>query len=182
MNDSYDNVAPASESLFQEIVGRLKTERGVHIETAIAGAGYLAGVSILRATGINFSTFAPGSPVLVDSVNDEGPKLIDFMEGMCRQMGLGRDADWLVEVPDANKPLLACTELVEDLEPVFNEIVDRLQVSNELRPFVAVRTIVQFIDAGQQILDPDTGKSIATQAIVEGAKTVPPATRELAAV
>jgi len=60
----------ASAQLIDQIVAGLQNERGVHLETAIGAAGSLAGVTLLRATGVNLSELTAGSPVFVDKVNE----------------------------------------------------------------------------------------------------------------
>ena len=177
MEKRLENIGPASEALFNAIVERLQTERGVHIETAIAGAGCLAGANLLRNTGIDLSGFEPGSVVLIDSVNEEGPMLVSFLEALCMQAGLGQDSDWLTEVPAANAPQLSNMELIERLEPSIDAIADRFRIEGEAVPYVAVQTAARLIAAGKQILDPDVAKSLAVTAMVESSKTVPPAGR-----
>lgn len=175
MEKRLENLGPASEALFNAIVGALQNERGVHIETAIAGAGCLAGAALLRNTGIDLSGFAPGSVILVDSVNEAGPELVSFLEALCRQAGLGKASDWLMEVPDANQPQLDNMELLEKLQPAFDRITTEFEIEEELAAYAAVQTAARLINAGQQILDPDLGKTLAVTAMVESSKTVPPA-------
>lgn len=163
----------ASQAVFGAICNELKTDRGVHVETAIAAAGFLAGATMLRQSGAPLDQLPPGSPVIVDSLDERGPELMQFMSGVCVASGMPAD-DWNADIPAANQPQRLPVDLVAALEPAFWRICDDAQVPVELRPMVAAHTAIQFVASGRGVLDERIGRAIAALSVVGGAKTVPP--------
>src|SRR5579862_2176012 len=65
-------LAQAGGEIYQSVCTAIADNRGTHLETAIAAAGYLAGTAMLLNTGVNLSALKPGTPVFVDQVNEAG--------------------------------------------------------------------------------------------------------------
>src|SRR5690349_13408141 len=108
------------------IIDRLTDERGVHIETAISAAGGVAGVSILRNAvahdKIDLSKLIdekPGSYVLIESVNEIGVEISNFMMTFCKAWGVDPQTGWNATIPEKHQSLKELTNLVRDFEPPF---------------------------------------------------------------
>lgn len=80
----------AAVVVIQRICAHLQDDRGVHIETAIATAGSLAGVAMLRNTGLPLPESEPGKVVLAEQVNEWGAALIQ--SSVCPMLGLDRSS------------------------------------------------------------------------------------------
>ena len=168
----------AAEKVVQLICVYLRGDRGVHIETAIAVAGSLAGVAILRSTGLPVPHSEPGklTSVYTDEVNDRGAALVHFMSSECPALGL--DADFsATEVPPEHQPSVDMIEgvlaWVRDLESPGNQILDGLRIDPALRPHVCAYAALKLVKTGEQLLPPAVGKALAVSAIVAGSKTAP---------
>ena len=166
--------AAAANELFQAICHALTAGRGVHLETAIAAGGYLAGAALIRCADVDLSGFQPGSHVIVDEVNETGPLLIETLFDLCDRSGIDPEAPMPDDVPAANRPLREYADLMATCGPVFDRVCASYDVPPDLCPFVAVRAVAQFIVAGREQLDGGVAKALAMLAIVRGAKTVPP--------
>jgi hypothetical protein len=163
----------AADELYDAIRTALQDERGVHLETALTAAGYLAGAALLRDAGVDLDKLTPGSYVIVDGVNEEGPKLLELTFDMIHQAGVA-NAPPVDPVPPDHAPRRDYAGLMQTLQPIFFEIVERHRLPEGAHPYVAARAAAQMILAGQNHLDPRISKAVLTQAMVQGAKTVPP--------
>ncbi len=161
-------LAQAGAEIKNVILGSITDERGVHIETAIAAAGYLAGTAILKGTGINLSAFPQGGAVFVDEVNEVGPALVNHLFAL-----LGKTAPPADRVPENHQPLRAYKDLLPLLWPQAEAILARHQIPPRAAPFACAQAIGEIILAGQAQLDPAIAKALAVEAIVKGSKTVP---------
>ena len=166
--------AAAADELFEGICQGLADARGIHLETAITAGGYLAGSTLLDCAHVDLSRLPPGAAVIVDEVNETGPLLVETLFDLCDRSGVDPEAPMPQEVPAANQSQRDYAELMAAFAPVLDRIVDRYNIDCDLRPFVAVRAVARLIVEGRQQLDPALAKTIATHAIVRGAKTVPP--------
>jgi hypothetical protein len=168
----------AAEGVIQRICAYLQDDQGVHIETAIAAAGSLAGVAILRSTGLPLpiSELGKVQVVLAEEVNEWGSALIQFMSSVCPTLGL--DATFTTtEVPPEHQPnknmIEGVLEWVRDLESPCNQVLDELQIDHALRPHTYAFIALKLVKAGEQMLPPPVGKALALSAIVAGSKTAP---------
>ena len=164
----------AAKELFQDLCNVLTADRGVHLETAIAAGGYLAGAALIRCAGVDLSGFRPGSYVIVDEVNETGPLLIETLFDLCDRGGIDPDAAIPDDVPGAHRPLREYADLMAACGPAFDRVCAEHGVPPDLRPFVAVRAVARFMLAGREQLDGGVAKAVAMHAIVRAAKTVPP--------
>ena len=157
----------------QLIVDHLKDDRGVHIETAITAAGSVAGYLLLRETGIDLTALKPGSVVLVDQVNETGPRMVGFMAEVCVREGVDPAGGWTEKISQAHQPLFPAIDLARDLHPGLARLADRYGVAVELRPRIAAAAAIKLVRMGSQALDTGLGKAIALWAMLSAAKTVP---------
>jgi len=166
----------------QSITGRLQAEiiaqllvpgSGVHLETAIAGAGAIAGYYLLAATKTSFAGLKTGQVILVEEINIKGPQLFAFMSAAALRIGLPHSDHWNATVPVDHQSLKTGTELTSILRPALERIFTDAAVDLPLRARLAVLVGLDFIKQGNAILNADIGKSILSHAIVAASKTVP---------
>ena len=172
-------ITQASSDLCAIVIRAITDERGAHLETAIAAAGFLAGTAMLKSTGVNTSTLPPGSPIFVDQVNEIGPAIVDHMLGLISQAQPTGAADLTAspasEVPQNHTPLRSMDDMLQLLWPQFRGIVARYCIPPQFAAYAAAGTAARFIIDGQKILPPAVGKAIALESMVKASKTVPPA-------
>jgi hypothetical protein len=179
--ENFSQLNEAANQVTQIIFEHTKSERGVHVETAISAPCFLAGTLILRSTGVDLSKLTPGQPVFVnvahegseDVVNDAGRDVHSFMKKICSPLGLEPFGGWNQPVPDNHQPLQSGIDLVQKIEQPFLDLMDRLGVPGEFHPYAAAFAGMKVIQMGKQALNPDIGKAIALSSLVAGCKTVP---------
>lgn len=174
----HERVARAGHELYEAVCAGLTDHRGIHLETAIAASGYLAGTAILRSTGVNISSLAPGAPVFVDTVNELGPKVVGVMMDLVAEGEAKGSADLkappVETVPPNHRALRSREDLMALLWPKFDAIVTKHEIPPGLAAFACTHSAARLIIAGQDQLSPAISKALAVQSIVSASKTVPP--------
>jgi hypothetical protein len=64
----------AAETFVRVVIDALKTDKGVHAETAVAAMARMAGTFLFRSFAFPPSDITPGQAVLSDMANDQGPR------------------------------------------------------------------------------------------------------------
>lgn len=152
----------------------LKDDKGVHAETAVAGAARMAGTFLFRSFNFPMDGIAPGQPVLSDKANESGPPLIQLLGGVVMQLGVPVDPAKI----DAGgkggpKPNLGFLETQKRLEPTFSGIKDRLGLSYPEAAESAAVAVGLLIQKTAGVLDPTAAFGIAVYGFIEGSKTAP---------
>jgi len=179
--ENFSQLNEAANQVTQIIFEHTKSERGVHVETAISAPCFLAGTLILRSTGVDLTKLEPGQPVFVniasnaseDVVNDAGRAVHDFMQKICSPLGLQPFGGWNQPVPDNHQPLQSGIDLVQKIEQPFQNLMNQFGVPGEFHPYAAAFAGMKVIQIGKQALNPEIGKAIALSSLVAGCKTVP---------
>ena len=179
--ENFSQLNEAANQVTQIIFEHTKSERGVHVETAICAPCFLAGTLILRSTDVNLSKLEPGQPVFVnmsnegsqDVVNDTGRDVHNFMQKICSPLGIEPFSGWNQPIPDDHQPLQSGIDLVQKIEEPFTDLMNRLGIPKEYHPYVAAFAGMKVIQMGKQALNPEIGKAIALNSLVAGCKTVP---------
>lgn len=142
-----------------------------NIKKAIALSAEMAGLKLLRATGIDLSEFEPGSMVL-GAVSDEIYQYIQrFIINWMHSNGLDLVTD-RVEIPAGDKKYYP--EVVQ-LEKSFDEICEQNNLYPEHFSYAAISAALKLLLAGKNmgLLDEKTGRTLILYHIVLGGKTVP---------
>lgn len=145
-----------------------------HVETGIAAAASLAGLSLLRGRGFDLGKFTPGSMILAD-LDTEMDELWNFMTAAAGGMGLNPSGGWDEEIPQEHRPILSIPEMTQKAEKDFLIICARHNLAKEFSPYVAVLAALKLVSAADtmNLLDQSLGKALAGYHVVAGAKTVP---------
>lgn len=167
-----EKIADAVAELFDVICKGLTTEQGVNIETAIAAAGWLTGSALLAAADIDMTELEPGSPILVDAVNEEGPNLIGYIGSMLTESGVDV-SEIAEEVPPQHQPIQNFLEVTTLLAPEFCAVLQRHGLPSDAGVLVGAQTTAQFVYAGRELIEPSIAMGLAVASVVTGAKTVP---------
>ncbi len=166
--DNYPLINEAANAFLHRLSGQ-------HVETDIAGAASIAGLMLLRGSGVNLNALEPGSVVLVEWVNEQGVELSGFMMQVAANLGLEPRTGWAEPVPPDHQPRLTTLDMTHQLEQPFYEACQQAGAGRELYPYVAALTAVKLVSAGasMKLLDADVGKALALYYTVAGSKTVP---------
>lgn len=145
-----------------------------HVETDIAAAASLAGVSMLRSKGFDVRQFTLGSMILTE-MDTEMNGIWDFMTAAAGILGLDPYEGWDCEIPPAHKPLYSILEMTKKTEKGFLEVCRRHQLTTGYFPYVAVLAALKLVYAANKmdLLDQTVGKALTGHHVVAGAKTVP---------
>jgi hypothetical protein len=164
----------AAEEFVSAAIDALKTERGIHVETAVAGLARMAGTFLFRSFDFPAAGIQPGQVVLSGNANDEGPRLVELLGGVLAHIGVVLDDGKLGGAPDPeNQPDQTFVETQKRLEPAFLKIKERHGLSpHEAAEAGAVATALM-IQQCARALDPHIAFGVAVYGFIEGSKTAP---------
>jgi hypothetical protein len=143
-------------------------------ETVIGSVARMAGSFLLRSFGLPLTGIEPGSVVLSEQANQQGPRLVQILAGVLQGVGVTLDSARLAAVQATTRGQEeSLLQTQEALERRFTAIRDKHGLSDgEAAESAAVATAV-LIKNCSQLLDPHTGFGLAVYGFIEGAKTVP---------
>jgi hypothetical protein len=177
---NYTAISAAANDLLALLGPEFSGRPEGHVETDIAAAASLAGLSILRGKGFDLREFTPGS-VLLSDLDAEMNEIWDFMMAAARNMGLEPRQGWDLEIPEANKPLFTIPAMTQRTETGFLAVCSRHHLNQEFFPYVGTLAALKLVYAADKmgILDQSIGKALTGFHVMAGSKTVPfPAERE----
>lgn len=145
-------------------------------ETVIGSVARMAGSFLLRSFGLALSGIQPGSVVLSEQANQQGPRLIQVLSAVLQGIGVKLDKSKLAGKPAAaghlQEPFL---ETQKALEMQFTGIRNKYGLSDaEAADSVVVATAVLIKNCASS-LDPHVGFGLAVYGFIEGSKTAPAA-------
>lgn len=146
-----------------------------HIATDIAGASSIAGLMILRSTGIDLTKGKPGNVILGEVIDQKQEPVFRYITVIGMNMGVDQNAEMNIEELGDNKPLLEVLDMTKALEKPFSLACEKSKLPRLYYPIAAALTAMKLVGAGKDmgILDPVIGKSIAMYYVVAGSKTIP---------
>jgi len=164
----------AAQEFVNTTIDTLKTERGVHAETAIAGTARMAGTFLFHSFGFKLDGVKAGQPVLSDKANEQGPQLIQILGSVLSHLGITLDKEQFGKSPSTeNQPLLGFLETLRQLEPRYMKIKDRLGLSLQEAAESAAVASALLIQQSAQVLNPNVAFGVAVYGFIEGTKTAP---------
>lgn len=164
----------AAQEFYAAVVDGLRTPQGVHAVTAIAAMARLAGTFLLRSFGLPIDQMQPGTPVLSDMANEQGPRLINILGSVLANMEIVIDPDRIdFSIPPADKPQLSLLETQAKLEPALAHSMQQHLLSYAEAADAAAAATALVIAECADIVDPHAAFNVAAYGFVEGTKTVP---------
>jgi hypothetical protein len=143
-------------------------------ETVIASVARMAGSFLLRSLGLPLAQMPPGSAVLSDEANLQGPRLIQVLGAVLQSLGVRLDPASLSAAQAAAKgPKESFLQTQETLEPRFIAIQDKYDMTEAEAADSAAAATAVLIKNCAALLDPHVGFSLAAYGFIEGSKTVP---------
>lgn len=142
----------------------------------IGSVARMAGSFLLRSFGLALSGIQPGSVVLSEQANQQGPRLIQVLSAVLQGIGVKLEKSKLAGNPAAagrlQEPFL---DTQKALEMQFTGIRNKYGLSDaEAADSVAVATAVLIKNCASS-LDPHLGFGLAVYGFIEGSKTAPAA-------
>jgi hypothetical protein len=169
----------AADRYVDIVIKALKTEKGVHSETAIAAAARMAGTFLFRSFAFPLKDIKPGSAVLSDAANDHGPLLVQTLGSGLNTLKVQLDSTRLSgSVTTANQPHISVNETQSPVESQFRGVSAALKLTPEQSAHACALAAARLIQMSNGALDPHIGFSIAAYGFVEGSKTAPIALTE----
>lgn len=167
------------------LVETIKSERGIHAETAIVSAGALTGEFVLRASGFDYSGLEPGTAVFSDVVNQLMFEAEDqltvsdvFMNALFAQgIEVGKES-WPDDIPEMHQVVLDPLQVVARARPRIDELFEHhtnngTPLTMLERAYLAAQATAYMVAQARRALDANIGKTLALEAILRGAKSVP---------
>lgn len=173
--------APAlPEQIVMLVITALQNERGVHAETAISAAAVLTGELVLRSSHFDFSALTPGSAILSDEVNHilfeaEGQLTVSdiFINALYSQGIDVSKESWPENVPDEHQVIMEPLEIVATIRPQIASLFAAQQIDGLECAYACAQATALLVAQTRRVLDPNIGKTLALEAMLRGAKTVP---------
>lgn len=143
-------------------------------ETVIGSVARMAGSFLLGSLGLSLTGIQPGSVVLSQAANQQGPRLIQILGAVLQNIGVKLDSTKLSAGQRAAKGLREpFLETQKVLEGPFVAIRDKYGLSDgEAADSLAVATAVLIKNCSNS-LDPHVGFGLAVYGFIEGSKTAP---------
>ena len=163
----------AADEIVSAITAALRSDRGVHAETAIAAAARLGGTFLFRSFGFEPTGAKPGSPVLSDAANERGPLLMQTLAAEIAELGVDASRMNAGDIPDAHHPQLSVTETQARIEAALRSVADKHALSDEHAAHACALAAARLIKMCTGVLDPRVGFALAVYGFVEGSKTMP---------
>jgi hypothetical protein len=158
------------------VANKLGAGRAVHPETAIATTARLAGSLLFRSFNLNVQSAQPGTVVLSNEANQEGPQLISILSAMLQHFGIPLNQEGLGGEPSnrGGAPKLSAVESLGLLQAEAMHIVENNGLGlKEAAQAAAIATAFIVKECSREI-GPEVGVNIATYGFIEGCKTMPP--------
>lgn len=143
-------------------------------EAVIGSVARMAGGFLFRSFGFPLTGVKPGSVVLSEQANQEGPRLIQILAGVLHGLGVKLDRSKLAASQGTAKgqkePFLHTQEL---LGTRFAAIRDKYGLSDSEAADAAAAAAAGLIKNCSTLLDPHVGFGLAVYGFIEGSKTAP---------
>ena len=161
--------------LYRETAWRLLSDRGrLHVETLIASTARMAG-SLLYLSFDFDPSLPPGTVVVSDQADTEGPRLMAALLATLQRLGHGVTESSLepafCSTAFSQLDLLASCER---LGPFFLKIAELKGLDLPRAAEAAAIATAMLWHDGREILAVERGAAIAVAGFVEGCKTAPP--------
>jgi hypothetical protein len=166
----------AAGSMVDLVAARIGNGRAVHPETAIACTARIAGSLLLRSFSLKLEDFPPGSVLLSEEANVQGPQLIGILGSALQSRGVTLDKTKLGGT-DSLRGQTPKFTLMESLDLLQD---DALRIARdcglslaEAAQAAAVATAFVVSECARDI-GGEVGFNVAVYSFIEGCKTVPP--------
>src|SRR5262245_34209088 len=165
-----------SGQLVDLVADNLGAGRAVHPETAVACSARLAGSLLFRSFNLNIEDVKPGTVVLSNEANEQGPQLVNILGAMVEHFGVTIDAKKLQRQPNARgrDPELSVLQSLQLLQDKALELVSESGLSLVEASHAAAIATAFIVKECARDISGEEGFNIAAYGFIEGSKTMPP--------
>jgi len=160
------------KEIYKSCIICFKDERGVHTETLVAGLSATCGELLLKECNVDLSQFPQGGFVLVDQVNDSGPRLLGYLEELLTQLKID-GGDWSAKIPAGHQPLRDPLVLASEFRPTTKELLIRFRLKRSQLAHAACMALALIIRDSRYVVPPAVSVSIASAVLMRAARSVP---------
>jgi hypothetical protein len=159
--------------LFNGILHKLlATGQGLHVETLITSAARMSGTMLVRNWHAD-SGLQPGTVLLSDEADRQGPGLVDALLQTLHRLGHPRDRDRGFGVTSLSTDLSQLTLAQTLLEPWYRKAQQVSGLSDQAAATAAAVSTAMQIHQCRDIIEVEPACGLAVNALVESMKTVP---------
>jgi len=163
----------ASGEIVDLIANSIGRNREVHTATAIATAGRLSGTFLFKSFGLDLQESKPGTVVLSQQANQEGPELINVIGVVLSKLNVPVDNEKMASA-EVQESKLDFSQTIKATFLKASEIMKTHGLSEkEMAAACAIATGF-IIQQCQTDLNVESGFTTAIYGLIEGSKTVPP--------
>ncbi|RBP48257.1 hypothetical protein DES53_1011058 [Roseimicrobium gellanilyticum] len=161
--------------LVELIAARLGSGRAVHPHTAIASSARLAGSLLLRSFNLNIHDVTPGTVVLSNEANEQGPQLVNIFGSLLQHFGVQFDPAKLGgDHKRGEDPELTTLQSLSLLQDEAMEIARKNAVPLKEAAHAAAMATAFIAKECTKDVGAETAFNIAVHGFIEGSKTSPP--------
>lgn len=157
------------------IASAIGKNRAVHSATAIATSARLSGAFLFKSFGLNVPDAKPGTAVLSNQANEEGPELINVIGAVLANLGVTID-NQKMESAEIKKAELDFLESLNATQTEAIKIMENHKLSPKEMSIACAVSTAFIIEQCKNDLSVESGFKTAIFGLIEGSKTVPPQT------
>jgi len=172
-----ENQYSAADEIVDLIAGAIGRNREVHIATAISTSARLSGAFLFKSFKLNIRDAKPGTPVLSEQANEEGPELINVIITVLSKLGVSLDNSKM-EAAGMQEPLIDFLHSLNVTQTKANDIMRKYRLSDKEMAVACAIATGLIIQQCQNSLSAESGLNTAIYGLIEGSKTVPPEINE----
>jgi len=169
----------AAGELVDLVASKLGKGRAVHSETAIACIARLAGSLLFRSFDFNVQGQQPGTVILSNEANEEGPQLISIMLTMLQHFGVSLNQEMIgsESSKSGGTPQLSLLESLALLQEDAMRIAQNNGLGMKEMAWAGAMATAFVVKECANNIGSETGFNIAVYSFIEGCKTMPPFVR-----
>lgn len=166
----------AAAELVDLVAAKLGAGRAVHSETAIASTARLAGSLLFRSFGLSLQGAQPGTVVLSNEANEEGPQLMAIVSAMLQNFGVKLNREMLGggSQKRGNASQLSTVESLALLQEDAMQIAKNNGLELKEAAWAGAMATAFVVKECASTIPPEVGFNIAAMGFIEGCKTAPP--------
>jgi len=163
----------ATGEIVDLIASAIGKNREVHSATAIATSARLSGSFLFKSFGLEIDDAKPGTAVLSQQANEEGPELINVIGTVLSNMGVSVDNDKM-ESAQIQKTELDFLQSLDSTQTKASELMKKYGLTEKEMAVTCAMSTAFIIQQCQNDIDVESGFNTAVYGLIEGSKTVPP--------
>lgn len=150
-----------------------KRLQATNVATVIAGTARMAGTFLFRSFNFHFEGAKPGDAALSVEANEKGPRLMNILGGVLSYLGIDVGDGFVESTDKNNEPTLEFLDTQKLLEPQFDKIRRKYELSFEDAADATAAAVAFLIKENSEGIDKDVAFGIGVYGFIEGTKTIP---------